>query len=159
MTTAVYYTPDGRVVEYQVGDAHSIQVQIEHDELPSIVLKDDDPQMEIFGLGMDNIYVDVASKRLMPIPPRPSEAHEFDFGVKKWVEDKPRRFAEVLVGVRYHRDRLLAQSDWTQLPDAPLTTSQRTAWQQYRQQLRDITDEYPEPTNFDDIQWPTPPSV
>jgi hypothetical protein len=37
--------------------------------------------------------------------------------------------------MRQHRDRLLAQSDWTQLPDAPV---ERQAWADYRQALRDF---------------------
>ena len=37
--------------------------------------------------------------------------------------------------MRYHRDRLLAESDWTQLPDA---TCDREAWATYRQALRDF---------------------
>lgn len=37
--------------------------------------------------------------------------------------------------MRNHRDRLLAASDWTQLPDAPVD---RDAWATYRQALRDF---------------------
>jgi Phage tail assembly chaperone protein len=37
--------------------------------------------------------------------------------------------------MRIYRDRLLAQSDWTQLPDAPVD---RQAWADYRQALRDF---------------------
>ncbi len=37
--------------------------------------------------------------------------------------------------MRLHRDRLLAESDWTQLPDAPVD---RAAWATYRQALRDF---------------------
>ena len=37
--------------------------------------------------------------------------------------------------MRLHRDRLLAESDWTQLPDAPVN---RDALAAYRQALRDF---------------------
>jgi hypothetical protein len=37
--------------------------------------------------------------------------------------------------MRIHRDRLLKESDWTQLPDAPID---REAWATYRQALRDF---------------------
>ena len=37
--------------------------------------------------------------------------------------------------MRAYRDRLLAESDWTQLPDAPVD---RVAWATYRQALRDF---------------------
>jgi hypothetical protein len=37
--------------------------------------------------------------------------------------------------MRLHRDRLLKESDWTQLPDSPVN---REAWATYRQTLRDF---------------------
>jgi len=37
--------------------------------------------------------------------------------------------------MRTIRDRLLVESDWTQLPDAPVD---RAAWAKYRQALRDF---------------------
>ena len=53
--------------------------------------------------------------------------------------------------VRSQRDGLLAQSDWTQVADAPVDA---TAWATYRQALRDITDQAGFPN---DINWPTQP--
>jgi hypothetical protein len=53
--------------------------------------------------------------------------------------------------VREKRDFRLIASDWTQLPDVPLST--KAAWAEYRQALRDVT-EQPDPFN---IIWPTPP--
>lgn len=55
--------------------------------------------------------------------------------------------------VRQKRDRLLAECDWRSLPDAP---GDRDAWLEYRQKLRDITQQ----TGFpDNIDFPTPPAV
>lgn len=57
--------------------------------------------------------------------------------------------------IRKMRNKLLIASDWTQLPDAPLTNDQKIAWQQYRQQLRDL------PATFDEnssLIWPTKPT-
>ena len=48
------------------------------------------------------------------------------------------------------RTDLLSGSDWTQLPDAPLTSTKKAEWATYRQSLRDltITDDFPtEPTD------------
>ena len=46
--------------------------------------------------------------------------------------------------MRLHRDRLLAESDWTQLEDAPVD---RQAWADYRQALRDFPSNWtPAPT-------------
>lgn len=40
--------------------------------------------------------------------------------------------------LRNQRDQLLAQSDWTQMSDSPLTNEQKTAWASYRQELRNL---------------------
>ena len=52
--------------------------------------------------------------------------------------------------VRSDRNGLLANCDWTQLPDAPVDAA---AWATYRQALRDITDQ----DNPFNIIWPTKP--
>jgi len=44
---------------------------------------------------------------------------------------------QLMAGMRWHRDQFLAASDWTQMPDSPLTDEQRAAWAVYRQALRD----------------------
>ena len=36
------------------------------------------------------------------------------------------------------RNQLLTDSDWTQLPDTRLTDTERTAWADYREQLRSV---------------------
>jgi hypothetical protein len=53
--------------------------------------------------------------------------------------------------IRDSRNILLKESDWTQLPDAPVD---KVAWQTYRQELRDITSQPDFPNN---IVWPTKP--
>lgn len=55
--------------------------------------------------------------------------------------------------LRSERDRRIAETDWTQLPDIPEAT--KTAWQAYRQALRDVPGNY---TNMIDVVWPTKPS-
>jgi|13_taG_2_1085334.scaffolds.fasta_scaffold06748_3 hypothetical protein len=56
--------------------------------------------------------------------------------------------------VRYERDELLTQCDWTQMPDSPLDDSTKASWATYRTALRDITEQTGFPTNID---WPTAP--
>jgi len=58
-----------------------------------------------------------------------------------------------LQNLRDERNRLLVESDWTQLPDVPEAT--KNAWQTYRQELRDITKTY---QSLDTVVWPTKPS-
>lgn len=85
-----------------------------------------------------------------PVPgDAPSPWHEFDFTTKQWVDQ--RTLDEAWTTVRFERDRRLLASDWTQLPDVPLTTKE--AWAVYRQALRDITLQ-PDPFN---IAWPVAP--
>lgn len=43
-----------------------------------------------------------------------------------------------LVEVRIERDSLLAQSDWTQMPDSPLSDSDKGKWATYRTKLREL---------------------
>lgn len=52
------------------------------------------------------------------------------------------------------RLQLLQASDWTQLPDSPLTEEQKAAWATYRQELRDIPEQSGYPFN---VVYPTPP--
>jgi len=69
-----------------------------------------------------------------------------------------------LYELRMWRDRLLAESDWTQMPDSPLTESQKSSWATYRQSLRDMTETYSTVPLTDkgvmdetQITWPTKP--
>jgi hypothetical protein len=59
--------------------------------------------------------------------------------------------AEAAKGIRTERNRLLSESDWTQVLDAPVD---QTAWVEYRQALRDITSQEGFPHN---VVWPTKP--
>jgi hypothetical protein len=52
------------------------------------------------------------------------------------------------------RDSELLKSDWTQLPDVALTETQVNSWREYRQALRDITEQSGYPRN---INWPVKP--
>lgn len=43
-------------------------------------------------------------------------------------------------GLRRQRNKLLLESDWTQLADAPLSAEKKQEWADYRKQLRDLPD-------------------
>ena len=65
--------------------------------------------------------------------------------------------------VRIDRDKLLAESDWTVMPDSPLSTSKQNEWKTYRQSLRDIPQgsvpTIDEQQNIvSGLTWPTKPS-
>ena len=65
---------------------------------------------------------------------------------------------QILMGVRNLRTYLLQNSDWTQLPDSPLTAEKRAEWAEYRQELRDMPDTFKDTTNILDVIPPTPPT-
>jgi len=73
-------------------------------------------------------------------------------GVAVELPPKPIERSAVVKEALQKRQRILAATDWTQLPDVPLTT--KTAWATYRQALRDITTQSGYPF---EIVWPTPP--
>jgi len=54
------------------------------------------------------------------------------------------------------RDGLLYASDWTQIPNNPLTPTQQQSWTVYRQELRDITKQTNYPWN---VVFPNKPAV
>lgn len=87
-----------------------------------------------------------------------------DYSTLVWLSDSPppsqddldAAWAQVSVdlewdAVRAERDSLLAGSDWTQVADAPVN---KQAWAEYRQQLRDIPQNFDSP---DDVVWPAAP--
>lgn len=53
------------------------------------------------------------------------------------------------------RNSLLANSDWTQLADVPLTAEEKADWATYRQALRDVPSQPGFPNN---IVWPAAPN-
>lgn len=91
------------------------------------------------------------------IPPRPSDHHAWDWATRAWADPRSdaQRRAQQWAAVRARRQRLLAASDWTDTASAPYRLGQELydAWQEYRQELRDITLQ-PDPA---DIEWPSPP--
>jgi hypothetical protein len=71
------------------------------------------------------------------------------------VQDSP-PLSQAIDNVRSYRNQLLAESDWTQIADSPLSDTQRAQWRVYRQALRD----YPSLVNvalWSAPDWPTPP--
>lgn len=74
----------------------------------------------------------------------------FDLTTSLDPEDMPTQW--LIDRMRHQRNLLLAASDWSQLPDAPVD---KTAWAAYRQALRDLPATWqPGPT----VTFPTPPA-
>lgn len=76
---------------------------------------------------------------------------------KKSREDSQKIFADErknadIEELRFERNLLLQQSDWTQSRD--ITLSNDADWKTYRQALRDITKTY---KTLVDVKWPEKP--
>ena len=67
---------------------------------------------------------------------------------------------ETLAALRSARTRELSNTDWTQVPDSPLSDSKKAEWATYRQALRDLPSNYSYDSNKVLIQeyFPTKPS-
>ncbi len=61
---------------------------------------------------------------------------------------------DLLISIRSQRNTLLEESDWTQLPDVPLTEDLKQQYRVYRQALRDITRGL---NSYQDLVWPVKP--
>jgi len=133
---ALHYEPSGRIVSAN-------GVLFDHEAVPA-------PGCEVLlvdsRVDINRHYVKDGAT--VEMPERPSQHHVFDYEAEAWVLDD----RAVRDDVRVRRAALLQASDWTQLPDVPLET--RAAWADYRQALRDITEQ---PGFPDNIEWPVPP--
>lgn len=63
--------------------------------------------------------------------------------------------------IERRRHSLLYMSDWTQLPDSPLSDADKLAWADYRQALRDLPQntDIAALTSAEDVVWPLPPGT
>lgn len=102
----------------------------------------------IYGKAGINNYIHNGVIKTFPEQPNPR--YVFNYNTEQWeisIED-------LKIEITLKRNQLLLDSDWTQLPNNPLTPEQQTAWATYRQQLRDITSQPGYPTN---VVWPVQP--
>lgn len=56
----------------------------------------------------------------------------------RWVVD----LDKAALQARFERNAKLASTDWTQMPDVPLTAEAKSAWATYRQALRDYMENW-----------------
>lgn len=59
--------------------------------------------------------------------------------------------------LRIARTMLLQDTDWTQMPDAPLSDIIKEQYRVYRQELRDLPNIYSNITSIDDVKFPDKP--
>lgn len=79
--------------------------------------------------------------------------YSIDTGFVYSVPNNQVSYEMIIEDIRFKRSVLLQQSDWTQMPDSPLTSEKKAEWAIYRQALRD----FPETCDINNPIWPTPP--
>ena len=70
------------------------------------------------------------------------------------VADKEQDNSDVIDYLRVNRNLLLSDTDWTQLPDAPLTKIKKDQYKAYRKALRDLPSIYDTINNIDEVIFP-----
>jgi len=94
---------------------------------------------------------DRATQKLVPCAPYIENGWAYTVTVEdKTAEDIAADVASKSAQVRAQRNRLLADSDWTQVLDSPVD---KEAWAAYRQALRDL----PEQEGFPEVEFPHDP--
>jgi hypothetical protein len=90
------------------------------------------------------------------VPLRPDANHQWKNGAWVYVAPEPLSDTELAEQARFTRDRLLAESDWSQLADAQAAMGSAKAleWGAYRQALRDVPQQLGFPST---IEWPVKP--
>jgi hypothetical protein len=105
-----------------------------------------------------NSYVAAHGGFATPNPGGSTSYWVIDEAAETVVNDQAQADADVLesswASLRMERDSLLVSSDWTQAADSPLTDEVKASWATYRQELRDLPANTPDPAN---PTWPTPP--
>lgn len=103
---------------------------------------------------IDQVYYDHDLNNWQTKPPCPGV--EFHKWVNKTWEFMPDLFLKKL---REIRNEKLVESDWTQMPDVPLSQQQKEECQLYREALRNITSEpFPSSRRIEDVVWPSKPT-
>jgi len=64
-------------------------------------------------------------------------------------------FDRAMANLRQRRDAMLKSCDWVMLSDSPI--ADKTAWETYRQALRDITNGLTTVDQVNAVTWPTKP--
>jgi len=106
-----------------------------------------DGEVWIEGAYSPNDYI-IQNGQPYRLPEKPLHPTTLDLETLTWVQDNDRLWAKL----RYERTVELQNSDWTQVPGAPVD---QAAWATYRQALRDLPENTTDPRN---PVWPSQPT-
>jgi hypothetical protein len=110
----------------------------------------------IYGTYSGSDYY-IENSNLVAIPESPNQFYTFDIDKKQWIDKRTLISNESRWDlIKAQRNQLLLTSDWTDTLSAKvrLGDTTYTAWQEYRQALRDITTQ----TDPFNITWPVSPT-
>jgi hypothetical protein len=63
---------------------------------------------------------------------------------------------DIMTYIRAWCRDVLQSTDWTQLPDSPLSDENKEKYRVFRQKVRDLPAKYNDDTTLDEIEWPSP---
>lgn len=63
---------------------------------------------------------------------------------------------DIMLYIRSWCREVLQSTDWTQLPDSPLSAENKEKYRVFRQKVRDLPAKYNDNTKLDEIEWPSP---
>ena len=102
--------------------------------------------------------IEIGVRRLSDNTDIPNDPRNRDWRkYQEWLKVKgnvpePMDIIDPWIAKRQERNLILQSTDWTVLPDAPLTLTEKTAWKAYRQKLRDLPQDY---EKVEDIKMPS----
>lgn len=73
---------------------------------------------------------------------------------KQAIDEENEKPENKIKQIRETRDKLLRESDYLMLSDAPITLTEKNDWVKYRKDLRDITKQ-----DIKNIVWPEKPEI
>lgn len=125
-----------------------------------------------FALGEDfNKYGNYIEFILPPVPELTEVVYPIEQAYilktdetgKEYFEPKrtERQFSQAektYVFIVARRDHELKLTDWIVLPGSPVDDTERQAWYEYRQKLRDLPSLYPNVSSVGEVVWPEMPN-
>lgn len=103
---------------------------------------------------IQNYVYDSSTPTFLRVGHKPNDYATWNFSSSSWQWDADL----VLRDIRQVRNRKLFYCDWTVAADSPLTDSQKSDALAYRRALRDVPSTLDNPSNVEEVTWPTPPS-
>jgi hypothetical protein len=114
-------------------------------------------QLELAKPIIDTNRYYVQANQLVIMPEQPGPYYKFDYQTKTWqdVRTEAQKFQQASREILNQRKQLLDSTDWIVVKAVDTGTPIPTAWQTYRQELRDVTNQTGYPYQ---VTWPTKPT-